>query len=145
MGSVLDSIFGSKIFYNWRMARRGGAYLVGSLVAAGAAGAFAAAAHHSHRMVALGINPELGVVGFVLFAVVAGLLWWRFSSVQDEMFHRIQNFSYGWGSAVTIAVLVVWGVANAAALAPPIDPIAPLVLFAVGHGFFWTIAMRKWL
>ena len=145
METAVNSFFESRLFYNWRMARRGGLYLVGSLVAAGAAGAFAAAARHSHRMAALGISPGAGLAGFVLLVVVAGLFWWRFSSLQDEMFHRIQNYSYGWGAVVSIAVLVVWGIANAATLAPPIDPIAPLVLFAVAHAFFWTIATRKWL
>jgi hypothetical protein len=145
METVMTSLFESRIFYNWRMAKRGAPYLVGSLVAAAAAGAFAGAARHSHRMAALGISPALGLAGFIILAMVTALLWWRFSSLQDEMFHRIQNYSYGWGAAVTIAVLVVWGIANAAGVAPPIDPIAPLVLFAVGHGFFWTVATRKWL
>lgn len=145
METAVNSLFESRIFYNWRMAKRGGGYLVGSLLAAGAAGAFAAAARHSHRMAALGITPALGLAGFIVLVLVTALLWWRFSSLQDEMFHRIQNYSYGWGAAVTIAVLVVWGIANSASLIPPIDPIAPLVLFAVGHGFFWTLATRKWL
>src|SRR5690348_4016395 len=140
METAVNSFFESRIFYNWRMAKRGGLYLVASLIAAGAAGAFAGAARHSHRMAALGISPTMGLAGFVVLVLIAGLLWWRFSSLQDEMFHRIQNYSYGWGAAVTIAVLVVWGLANAATLAPPIDPIAPLVLFAVAHAFFWTVA-----
>jgi hypothetical protein len=145
METAVNSFFESRIFYNWRMAKRGGLYLVGSLVAAGAAGAFAAAARHSHRMAALGIGPGLGLTGFVVLVLIAGLLWWRFSSLQDEMFHRIQNYSYGWGAAVAVAVLVVWGLANAATLAPPIDPIAPLVLLALAKTFFWSIATRKWL
>ncbi|HEX5259094.1 MAG TPA: hypothetical protein VFW35_09995 [Sphingomicrobium sp.] len=145
MPSVLSSIFGSRIFYNWRMARRGGGYMVASLVAAGGAGAFAAAARHSTRMASLGVTPALGLAGFIVLVLAAGLLWWRFSSLQDEMFKRIQNYSYGWGAAVSIAVLVVWGIANGARLAPPIGPLAPLVVFAVTHAFFWMVATRKWL
>ena len=141
----MSSILESKIFYNCRMARRGGAYLVGSLIAAGAAGAFAAAARHAPRMAALGVTPAWGLAGFVALALVATLSWWRFSSLQDEMFHRIQNYSYGWGATIAIAVLAVWGIANAAALAPPIEPLAPLIAFALAKTFFWTIATRKWL
>jgi len=145
MSSVLSSIFESRIFYNWRMAKRGGAYLVGSLAAAAAAGAFAGAARHSARMASLGISPAMGLAGFVALVFITGLLWWRFSSFQDEMFHRIQNYSYGWGASVTVAILIVWGIASAAALAPPIDPFAPLFVFAIAKTFFWTAATRKWL
>ena len=145
MGSVLSSIFGSRIFYNWRMARRGGLYLVGSLVAAAGAGLLAAAARHAPRLAGLGITPMWALAGFVALVIVSGVFWWRFSGVQDEMFHRIQNYSYGYGGAVTVAILVVWGIANGAALAPPIDPFAPLILFALAKTFFWTIATRKWL
>jgi hypothetical protein len=145
MSSVLSSIFGSRIFYNWRMARRGWPYLAGCLVAAGAAGAFAAIARNSAHPAPFGLSRLEDLAGFVLLTLVAGFLWWRFSSLQDEMFHRIQNYSYGWGAAVTVAVLIVWGIANGATLAPPIDPFAPLIVFAVIKGFFWTRATRKWL
>ena len=141
----MKSISDSRFFYNWRMAKRGGGYLVGSLVAAGAAGAFAAAAGHASRMAALGVTPVWGLAGFVALVVVAGALWWRFSSLQDEMFHRIQNYSYGYGAAVSMAVLAIWGVANAAGLAPPIDPLAPLIIFALTKSVFWTRAVRTWL
>ena len=145
MGSVLSSIFGSRVFYNWRMARRGGVYLVGCLIAAGGAGAFAGIARNAKRMAELGIGPAEGLAGFVVLALVSALLWWRFSSLQDEMFQRIQNYSYGWGGALTVAVLIVWGIASAATLAPPIDPFAPLIIFALVKTFFWSIAVRKWL
>ena len=145
MASVLSSILGCRIFYNWRMAKRGGIYLVGCLIAAGGAGAFAGIARHAKRMAELGISPAEGLIGFVVLALVSALLWWRFSSLQDEMFQRIQNYSYGWGGAVAVGVLIVWGVANAATLAPAIDPLAPLFLFAIAKTFFWSIAVRKWL
>jgi hypothetical protein len=141
----MKSIADWRMFYNWRMARRGGGFLVGSLVAAGAAGAFAAAARHAPRMAALGITPTIGLAAFVALALLSGFLWWRFSSVQDEMFHRIQNYSYGWGAALSIVALVIWGIANAATLAPPIDPLAPLILLALFKSFFWTRAVRTWL
>jgi hypothetical protein len=145
MGSVLSSIFGSRIFYNWRMAKRGWPWLLACLVTAGAAGAFAAFARVSPHPVPFGLSHGEGLAGFVLLAVISGLLWWRFSTFQDEMFHRIQNYSYGWGASLAIAVLVIWGIANGAMLAPPIDPFAPLIVFAIAKGFFWTIATRKWL
>ena len=141
----MNSIFGSRIFYNWRMAKRGGIYLVGSLISAGAAGAFGAAAGHSSRVANLGATPAWGLAGFVVLVLLAGLLWWRFSSFQDEMFHRIQNYSYGWAGFLTVAVLIVWGIANLARLAPPIDPLAPLLVFAIVKAFFWTRAVRIWL
>jgi hypothetical protein len=145
MTSVLSSILGSRVFYNWRMAKRGGLYLVGSLLAAAAAGAFTGVARHPATPSGFSLSPAAGLAGFVLLALVSGFLWWRFSSLQDEMFHRIQNYSYGWGGAVSIAVLVVWGIANAARLAPPIDPLAPLLLFAIVKTFFWSRAVRTWL
>ena len=141
MSGILDS----RIFYHWRMAKRGSGYMTGSLVAAAAAGAFAGAAHHSQRMASLGITPAMGLTGFVVLVIATALLWWRFTSLQDEMFRRIQAYSYGWGGGVTVAILVVWGVANAAGLAPPIDPLAPLFLFALVKTFFWTKAVRTWL
>ncbi|HEX5259070.1 MAG TPA: hypothetical protein VFW35_09870 [Sphingomicrobium sp.] len=145
MNSVLGSILQSRIFYNWRMAKRGWPYLLACLVAAGAAGTFAGFARNSGHPAPFGLTRAEGLAGFVSLAVISGLLWWRFSSFQDEMFHRIQNYSYGWGASVTVAVLVVWGIANAATLAPPIDPIAPLVIFALTKSFFWSITLRKWL
>ena len=145
MGSVLSWIFGSRIFYNWRMAKRGWPYLLACLITAGAAGAFGAFARVFPGPVPFGISPAEGLAGFIVFAIISGLLWWRFSSLQDEMFKRIQSYSYGWGAAVSIAILVVWGIANGARLAPPISPFAPLVVFAVAHAFFWMVATRKWL
>lgn len=145
MSSVLRWIFGSRIFYNWRMARRGWPWLVACLLAAMAAGAFGGFARYSGHPAPFGLTRTEGLAGFVLLAVVAGLLWWRFSNLQDELFHRIQSYSYGWGSAVTVAILIVWGVANGATLAPPIDPFAPLLLFAVVKAFFWSRAVSKWL
>ena len=142
---AMVSIFESRIFYNWRMARRGGVYLVASLVSAALAGGLAAAAHHSSRVANLGVSPAMGLVGFVVLAFAAGLFWWRFSSFQDEMFHRIQHYSYGWGAAVSMILLIIWGIANAAQLAPPINPWAPLFLFAIIKAMFWTKAVRTWL
>lgn len=142
---MIKSISENRAFYHWRLAKRGGAYLVGSLVAAGLAGALAAAANHAPRMAALGLTPVVGLAGFVAFALVSGLSWWKFSSLQDEMFRRIQNYSYGWGAAVSVAVLSVWGIANAAGLAAPIDPLAPVIVFALAKTVFWSQAVRTWL
>ena len=145
MSSVLSSMFESRIFYNWRMAKRGGGYLVGSLIAAGASGLFIAATRHAPRLTALGLSTQAAFGGFLAMALLSGILWWRFSSRQDEMFHRIQNYSYGWGGATASTVLVLWGLAFGAGLAPPIDPIAPLLVFALAKSFFWTAATRHWL
>ena len=145
MGSVWSSILGSRFFYNWRMAKRGWPWLVTCLIAAGAAGGLAGMARVSPHPVPFGLSRTEALAGFVFLALLSGFLWWRFSSLQDEMFHRIQNYSYGWGASVTIAILVVWGIANGATLAPPIDPFAPLIMFALIKGFFWTVATRKWL
>lgn len=141
----MDSVFDNRLFYNWRMAKRGWPYLVGCLAAAGGAGAFVAFSHASAHVPPFGLTRPEALAGFVVLAIASGILWWRFSSLQDEMFHRIQNYSYGWGGAVCSAVLVVWGVANGAGLAPPIDPIAPLIVFALAKSTAWRIATRKWL
>jgi hypothetical protein len=145
MSSVLGSIFGSRIFYNWRMAKRGWPYLLACLMTAGAAGAFGAFARVSPHPVPFGLSHAEGFAGFLSFAIVSGLLWWRFSSLQDEMFHRIQSYSYGWGAGVTVAALTVWGIAYGATLAPPIDPFAPLMIFAIVKALFWGRAVRTWL
>jgi cation transport ATPase len=135
----------SRFFYHWRLAGRGGAFLVSSLVAAIATGAFAVAGRPDGHFAGLGIPPAWALAAFVALLAVAALLWWRFSSLQDEMFRRVQNFSYGWDALLSVAVLVVWGIANAATLAPPIEPLAPLLVFAICKSFFWTVATRKWL
>jgi hypothetical protein len=145
MTSILSSIFQSRIFYNWRMAKRGWPYLLACLIAAGAAGAFAGFSRNSGHAAPFGLTRPEGLAGFVLLAVISGFLWWRFSSLQDEMFHRIENYSYGWGASVTVAVLIIWGIANGATLAPPIGPLAPLFVFALAKAFFWSVALRKWL
>jgi len=142
---VLSSLFEGRAFYNWRMGKRGGLYMVGSLLAALAAGIFAVAARPAGHLAAIGFAPAWSLAGFVALLAVAALLWWRFSSLQDEMFHRIQSYSYGWGATVSIAILIVWGIANWVALAPPIDPIAPLLLFAIIKSLFWTRPVRTWL
>jgi hypothetical protein len=135
----------SRIFYHWQLAKHGGAYLAGSLAAAGGAGAFIAAAHQAPRMSVFHISSEVALSGFVTLTVLAAALWWLFSKLQDEMFHRVQNYSYGWGAVVAAGVLILWGIANGAALAPPIDPVAPLLIFAVSKSFFWMRAVGTWL
>ena len=139
------SIAEQRIFYHWRLAKQGGAYLVGSLVAGCVAGAFIAAARHAPRMAMFHVPAVIALTGFLIFTAVAGLLWWLFSRQQDEMFHRVQNYSYGWGATFSVAVLIMWGIASGAHLAPPIDPIAPLIVFAISKTFFWMRAVRTWL
>ena len=141
----MSSIFEAKIFYNWRVARRGWPYLTGCLITAMGAGAFASMARFSSHPVPFGMTRTEGLVGFVILAALTGFLWWKFSSLQDEMFHRIQSYSYGRGGAVAMAIMIVWGIANGATLAPPIDPFAPLFVFATAKAVFWTIATRRWL
>lgn len=144
MSSVLTSIFESRPFYNWRMARRSGIFAVGGLLAAITAGAFFMMRPDGH-LAMLGLAPELAFAGFFALLALAALLWWRFTSLQDEMFRRVQNYSSGWGATISVAVTIVWGVANAMTVAPPIDPVAPLLSFAIAKSFFWTAATRKWL
>jgi hypothetical protein len=141
----MNSVLESRIFYNWRMAKRGWPWLVACLFSAMAAGAFGGFARYSDRPAPFGLTPAEGLAGFVLLGIITGLLWWRFSKLQDEMFHRIQNYSYGWGAGVTVAALSVWGIAYGARIAPPIDPFAPVMIFAVVKGLFWSRALRTWL
>ena len=44
--------------------------------------------------------PAAWVMAWVIgFAALSGLLWWRMSIRQDELFHRVQNWSLGMSGA----------------------------------------------
>lgn len=89
--------------------------------------------------------PAAWVVAWVIgFAALSGLLWWRMSIRQDELFHRVQNWSLGMSGAWTAAALTVWGLLDMTGISPPIQGPAPLILFSALTILFGRTAARKW-
>jgi hypothetical protein len=89
--------------------------------------------------------PAPWVVAWVIgFAALSGLLWWRMSIRQDELFHRVQNWSLGMSGAWTAAALTVWGLLDMTGISPPIQGSAPLILFSALTILFGRTAARKW-
>ena len=84
------------------------------------------------------------VVWVIGFAALSGLLWWRMSIRQDELFHRVQNWSLGMSGAWTAAALTVWGLLNMTGISPPIQGAAPLILFSALTILFGRTAAHKW-
>ena len=140
----MKSVLESRSFYHWHLSKRGGLSAAGSLIATACAGLIIVASHRAWRPL-VAAPGALVLAAFLALMAAAILLWWHFSRLQDEMFHKIQNYSFGRGALLTVAVLILWGLANLAALAPPISPITPLVIFVVAKSFFWTRAVRTWL
>jgi len=89
--------------------------------------------------------PAAWVVAWIIgFAALSGLLWWRMSIRQDELFHRVQNWSLGMSGAWTAAALTVWGLLDMTGISPPIQGPAPLILFSALTILFGRTAARKW-
>lgn len=78
------------------------------------------------------------------FGVLSGLIWWRFSALQDELFNRIQNWSLASGGIFTALCVTIWGMFTQAGAAYPMPAIAPLVIFTFAVLAFWGVAVRKW-
>ena len=75
---------------------------------------------------------------------VAGVLWWRFSLRQDEMFNRVQNWTLAMSGAITSALLVTWSLF---AMTGAIGPVAALPALGLYLGLvliFWFVAYRRW-
>jgi hypothetical protein len=84
------------------------------------------------------------IVWLVAFWIAAGLLWWRFSLRQDEMFNRVQNWALAMSGAVTSTLLVIWSLF---ALTGAIGPVAALPALGLYLGLvliFWFVAYRRW-
>lgn len=80
----------------------------------------------------------------IAFSTLSGLLWWRFSLRQDEMFNRVQNWSLGMAGAWGGALLMAWALLALANAAAPISPRAVLALFGGLSFLFWFVAVRRW-
>ena len=78
------------------------------------------------------------------FALSSGVLWWRLSRRQDELFNRVQNWVLGTAGAWTALLTCLWGLTNMMGFAPPIQAPAPLLLFTVMIGLLFPVAVRKW-
>lgn len=94
-----------------------------------------------------GAAPTLApwAVGWLIaFWAIAGVVWWRFSLRQDEMFNRVQNGALAMSGAVTSALLVIWSLF---ALTGAIGPVAALPALGLYLGLvviFWFVAYRRW-
>lgn len=83
-------------------------------------------------------------VWMVVFTVLAGVLWWRLSVRQDEMFNRIQNWAIGAGCGWSAVVLIAWAFLAMAKVLPWASPFAVIGVFWVAIMVAWTIACRRW-
>ena len=84
------------------------------------------------------------IVWLVAFWIAAGILWWRFSRRQDEMFNRVQNWTLAMSSAITAATLVIWSLF---AMTGAVGPVAALPALGLYLGLvlaFWFVAYRRW-
>lgn len=85
------------------------------------------------------------ILWMLVCAIVSGVLWWRFSLRQDELFNRVQNWALAMGGAWSATLLSIWALFDLADLAPPVSPLAIVGLF---HGLvivFWISAVRRWV
>lgn len=78
------------------------------------------------------------------FAVVSGALWHRFSLRQDEMFNRVQNWSYAMAGVWSATIYSVWALFDLADVLPPIPPGLILLIFSSLNLVFWVVAARRW-
>lgn len=126
--------------------------LVCSFVGAAPIGAVAGAfGYHAGYALASGqpmaFQPSLPAwtaVWMVVFTVLAGVLWWRMSLRQDEMFNRIQNWAIGAGCGWSAAVLTGWAFLAMAGVLPWASPFAAIGVFWCAVVLAWTIAYRRW-
>lgn len=88
-------------------------------------------------------TPLLGwaTVGLLL---MSGLLWWRLSLRQDEMFNRIQNWSLGMSGAWATLVLTFWAVLATAGVLPTVSAWGIVFVACALFSAFWLIAVRRW-
>lgn len=80
----------------------------------------------------------------VSLTILSGILWWRFSLRQDEMFNRVQNWSIGQASSWTMALVATWQVLAFGGVAPPVSVWLVLLAFSAAVTGFWMVAVRRW-
>jgi hypothetical protein len=131
-------------FYHWRLMSPGNRLLgIGSLALAVGAGIPLVIARRAGWTVAAGAPPIWAVAGFLVLMAASALLWWAFSRRQDEMFNHIQRRAWGEAGVLTAITLSLWGVLDLLHLAPPIVPIAPLLLLLGFKCSRWLAAVRR--
>lgn len=96
------------------------------------------------NQVEFGFFKSLAVFWALGFGALSAVLWWRFSLRQDEMFNRIQNWTIGTASALTMALLVIWAILESTGAAPPVSIKATLVIYLAALTGFWFVAVRRW-
>lgn len=80
----------------------------------------------------------------IALATLSALLWWRFSLRQDELFHRVQNWTLGMSGTALVVALGLWFMLERAGMAPPIVELLPVKLYGILVLGFWFTAVRRW-
>ncbi len=88
--------------------------------------------------------PPWAAIWVVVFMLVSGVLWWRMSRRQDEMFNRIQNWALGAGSGGSAVLLTCWAFLAMTGLVPWASPMATIMIFSCAIVVAWFIAYRRW-
>lgn len=94
-----------------------------------------------------GFTPELAAwqAWWILGCTIAScVFWWRLSVRQDELFNRIQNWSFGMAGAWTVAIFGALGILSAASITRPEEPWGVIALFCLLFTGFWLYAVRRW-
>ena len=95
---------------------------------------------------ALETSPWFGAfVAFVIASSIASAIaWWRFSQMQDEMFHRIQNHTLGRTAGVGLALTLFFWALSLPGWVPvfPLHEIVMLELILLA--LFSADAWRRW-
>lgn len=81
---------------------------------------------------------------FIGCCLVSAVLWRRFSLRQDELFNRVQNWSFAVSSVAFVALLGVWSMLDAADVMPAITPVYAAAAFGVMLTLSWFAAVRRW-
>jgi hypothetical protein len=89
------------------------------------------------------LSPLLAVLGTVS-AIVSGILWWRFSKRQDEMFNRVQNWALGTAGAWTGGAIMIWSILALGGLLPEAPLWSGALLYVLLLFVFWWVAVRRW-
>lgn len=89
--------------------------------------------------------PSWAVLWTLASLVVSGILWWRFSLRQDELFNRVQNWALAMGGAWSATLLSIWALLEIGGFVPPVAPVVILGLFYGLTLIFWFRAVRRWV